>query len=114
MTDEKGTGSGPVPVRDLMKRTPPETAAGGEPEWRGDEREFDLDGARWVARTAGAGSYGTGRRGTARLLAVHFFRDDEPETPVREALLPAAEFPNLRDPELRTLFQRATPIVVDS
>lgn len=114
MTDEKAAGSGPVPVRDLMKRPPPATESGGESRWPGEEREFEMDDARWTVRTAGAGSYGTGRKGIARLVAVHFFREAEPETPVREALVPAGEFHNLRDPELRTLFNRATPIVVDS
>lgn len=113
MTDEKEGGGAPVPVRDLMK-PPPVTEVGRESRWQGEEREFEMDEERWRVRTAGAGSYGTGRKGIARLIAVHFFREDAPETPVREALVPAGEFPNLRDPELRTLFQRATPIVVDS
>lgn len=110
MTDEREAGSGPVPVRDLMRPAAPEVEVEGEPRWEGDERVFELDGASWTVRTAGAGSYGTGSQGIARLLAVHFFSDDDPERPVREALVPAGVFPNLRDEELRTLFQRATPI----
>lgn len=115
MSGEPGTGGapGPVPVRDVMQRQPePEPA--GEPQWEGDELSFEMDGAEWRVKTAGAGSMGTGTRGIARVVAVHFFREDEPEKPVREALLPAGSFPNLREPELRALFQRATPIVLDT
>lgn len=112
MSDERQPGSGPVPVRDLMRKASPRPEAEGEPRWESDERTFELEGARWTVRSAGAGSYGTGRLGAARLLAVHFFREDEPELPVREALLPAGAFPNLREEELRALFQAATPIEV--
>lgn len=113
MSDEQGAASGPVPVRDLMQRQP-EPEADGEPRWEGEERSFEMDGAEWRVRPAGAGALGTGTRGIARVLAVHFFGGNEPGKPVREALIPAGTFPNLREPELRALFQRATPIVVDS
>lgn len=117
MTDEREpdrparpAGTGPVPVRDLMKAATPVPEVEGEPRWEGDEREFEMEDATWTVRTAGAGAYGTGSHGTARLLAVHFFREDAPERPVREALVPAGVFPNLRDEELRSLFAGATPI----
>jgi len=107
-------GKGPVPVRDLMRSTPSTEEPAGEPQWEGADREFELDGETWSVRPAGAGAYGTGRLGSARLLAVHFFRTAEPDRPVREALLPAGEFPTLREPELRALFHRATAIVLES
>lgn len=114
MTDEeRDEPTGPVPVRDLMRTPVPEEAAEGEPRWEGDEREFEIDGEDWLVRPAGAGLYGTGRMGVARLLAVHFFRASEPDRPVREALVPAGTFPTLREPELRALFQRATDVVVE-
>jgi hypothetical protein len=115
MSDE-GTeeGKGPVPVRDLMRGTSADDEPPGEPRWEGDGREFEMEGESWSARPAGAGAYGTGRLGSARLLAIHFVRTREPERPVREALLPAGEFPTLREPELRTLFHRATVIDVES
>ncbi len=85
----------------------------GDPRWEGAESAFDLDGEEWLARTAGAGSYGTGGHGAARLLAVHFYRASAPDRPVREALLPAGRFADLWPDELRTLFRRATPIDLD-
>jgi hypothetical protein len=105
---------GPVPVRDLMQRPAHEPEPEGEPGWTGDERELTIDDRQWRVRPAGAGSYGTGKLGAARLLAVHFFRDDAPDRPVREALVPAGVYPYLREPELRDLFRRATPVVVES
>lgn len=111
--DEKKGGNGPVPVRDLMKQMVSRPEAEGEPRWEGDDRTFEMDGETWSARPAGAGAYGTGARGQARLMAVHFFRDEDPGTPVREALVPAADFSHLRPEELRALFDRATPIDLD-
>lgn len=111
MTDEQTPG--PVPVRDLMSTPSPEPEGKGEPNWQRDAREFEMDGEDWTVRAAGAGCYGTGRLGTARLMAVHFFHGRSPDTPVREALLPAGEFPTLREAELRALFHRATVIDVE-
>lgn len=108
--DARPARAGPVPVRDLMRPSGPAAEAEGEPRWEGDERVFEMEDATWTVRTAGAGAYGTGALGSARLLAVHFFREDAPERPVREALVPAGVFPNLRDEELRSLFADATPI----
>lgn len=113
MSEERGPGSGPVPVRDLMRTLTPEPEAEGEPGWERDERTFELDGTNWMARAAGAGCYGTGGLGTARLLAVHFYAEAAPARPVREALLPAGRFPHLRDEELRALFESATPIELE-
>ncbi|MFP4623300.1 MAG: hypothetical protein ACOC3J_03100 [Gemmatimonadota bacterium] len=106
MSEEKPEG--PVPVRDLMKKSA-EPEAEREPRWRGAERLFEREGALWEVRTVGAGAYGTGHEGTARLVAVHFFREGRPE-PIREALVPAGIFPHLGDEELGELFDRATPI----
>lgn len=113
MTDEKKGGDGPVPVRDLMKQMVSRPEAEGEPRWEGAERGFEMDGETWCARVAGAGAYGTGTRGQARLVAVHFYREEDPDTPVREALVGAGNFPHLRPEELRTLFEKATPIDLD-
>ncbi|MDX1673910.1 MAG: hypothetical protein R3314_03815 [Longimicrobiales bacterium] len=111
--DEKKGDSGPVPVRDLMKQMVSRPEAEGEPRWEGDELTFERDGDTWAARPAGAGAYGTGSRGRARLVAVHFFHGQDPDTPVREALVPAGVFPHLRPEELRALCDRATPIELD-
>lgn len=113
MTEKEGSGSGPVPVRDLMKQMTYQPAAEGEPRWEGTEHAFELEDEAWVALASGAGAYGTGARGRARLVAVHFYREADRETPVREALVPAGRFPHLRPEELRSLFQRATPIELD-
>ena len=117
MTDDRAddrTDGGPVPVRDLMRRmaggrAEPTTPA-REPAWKGVEEAFDADGEQWIARAAGTGAYGTGRLGQARLVAVHFFRESDPRTPLREALVPTARFPHLRPEELRELLAEATPI----
>ncbi len=111
MTDEKS--GAPVPVRDLMKKMVSQPEAEGEPRWEGTELTFERDGETWTVRTAGAGAYGTGSRGRARLVAVHFFHEDAPETPVREALVAAGRFPHLRPEELELLFDGATPIELD-
>ena len=74
------------------------------------EREFERDGEPWLARPAGSGAYGTGRAGSARLLAIHFFRAADPAKPLREALLTAGAFDGLDPSELRVLCDRATPI----
>lgn len=113
MTEENKGGDGPVPVRDLMKQMVSRPEAEGEPRWEGTEHAFEQDGETWIARAAGAGAYGTGARGQARLTAVHFYREEDPETPVREALVPAGAYPDLRPEELRTLYERATPIELD-
>lgn len=113
MSEDRQEGVGPVPVRDLMKRMSPMPEAEGEPRWEGVERTFEVAGEEWVVRTAGASAYGTGERGRARLVAVHFFRESEPELPVREALVGAGRFGALRPEELRSLWERATPIDLD-
>ena len=104
---------GPVPVRDLMKRMTPEPDAEGDPRWEGEERAFEADGVVWSVRPSGAGMYGTGNLGTARLLAVHFYSEDEPDRPQREALIAAGRFQELGPEELRELYARATPIELD-
>jgi hypothetical protein len=97
---------GPVPARLLGEQEKPAAVApAGSVELR-----VVIDGAEWLARPAGAGCYGTGARGTARLLAVHFFRADEPGRPLREALVPAGVFATLRPEELAEVWAGATPI----
>jgi hypothetical protein len=111
--EEQDGGSGPVPVRDLMKQMVAQPEAEGEPRWEGAEHTFERGEETWLARTAGAGAYGTGPRGRARLVAVHFFHEEDPGTPVREALVAAGQFPHLQPEELRVLFDRSTPIELD-
>jgi hypothetical protein len=124
--------SGPVPVRDLLKQTgegpgrsggtPPDAAAEDRdpdaagppaPEAEVGERAFQMGDETWLARPAGEGLYGTGRLGSARLAAIHFFRASEPERPVSEALVSASAFRQLDGTELRALYERATPIEVE-
>ena len=105
---------GPVPVRDLMKRVQPEPEAPTEePRRETPEFTFETEEGGWLVRRAGAGAYGTGRMGGARLVAVHFYRETEPENPVREALVPAGRFPHMGEEELEELFEKATPIDTD-
>lgn len=107
------SSAGPVPVRELLSQRGGSPAQGGEPAPAADmpaERGFDAGGESWLARPAGAGCYGTGRRGAARLMAVHFFRAEAASDPVREALLPASVFAELRPEEWVRVWSEATPI----
>lgn len=113
MSDESKKGDGPVPVRDLMKQMVSQPEAEGEPRWEGTQLTFEMDDEMWVARAAGAGAYGTGSHGKARLVAVHFYREETPDTPVREALVAADRLPHLGPEELWVLYDRATPIDLD-
>lgn len=109
---------GPVPVRDLIRQIheEPESAAREEasPVPAAPEHVFRVEDETWVVRVAGAGAYGTGRLGGARLIAIHFFLETDLDTPLREALIPAGRFPGLGSPELRDLLERATPIELES
>jgi hypothetical protein len=106
--------TGPVPVRDVVGRPGGEREAEAQPaEAASDvqtERTFVAAGEHWLARLAGSGCYGTGRRGSARLVAVHFYRAEAPGDPLREALIPAAAFDELRSEEWVAVWSRATPI----
>jgi hypothetical protein len=133
MTDPGSSSeSGPVPVRDLLKQTgegpgrsgatpagaaaddrEPDAVGALEPEAEVGERAFRMGEETWLARPAGEGLYGTGRLGSARLAAVHFFRASEPERPVREALVSVSEFGRLDGTELSALYERATPIEME-
>jgi hypothetical protein len=126
---DSAPAEGPVPVRELLKAERPTTEPGAhdeaspptgaareassveaEPAFASTERTFEMDGADWIARPAGMGCYGTGRSGMALVQAVHFYRADAPDRPVREALLPAARLQHLAQTELRAIFSGATPI----
>jgi hypothetical protein len=133
MTDAGSSSeSGPVPVRDLLKQTgegpgrsgetlpdaaaderEPDAVVAPEPQAEVAERAFQMGEETWLARPAGEGLYGTGRLGSARLAAVHFFRASEPERPVREALVSVSDFRRLAETELSALYERATPIELE-
>lgn len=112
MSEEES--GGPVPVRDLLRQMHPEPEPVEEPRLDEPEHVFETEEGAWLARAAGAGVYGTSPVGAARLLAIHFFRESDPDTPLREALVPAGRFPHLHDEELRTLLESATPIETGS
>ncbi len=101
----------PAPVRAEEAHLEGEGAVGGAPA---GEARFEVEGTTWLARPAGAGCYGTGKLGTARLVAVHFFRADATDEPVREALIPAGLLGVLREEEWTELWARATPIRTES
>lgn len=73
-------------------------------------REFDVDGARWIARVAGEAVGGTGRQARAYLVSVLFAPAEEPDAPRREALLPRGRLEDLYPEELVSLFRRARPL----
>lgn len=74
--------------------------------------DFELEGEAWIARVAGKAAGGTGATGLGLVDAVHFFRAQAPDEPVREALLGRGRFPTLHEAELRALWAAAKPIVV--
>ncbi len=74
-------------------------------------REFEFDGAVWVAWPSGGGAYGTGALGLGAVQAIHFARKETPETPLYEALLAAGAFETLFDDELSAVFRIARKIV---
>ncbi|HKJ93637.1 MAG TPA: hypothetical protein VJ957_10725 [Longimicrobiales bacterium] len=110
--DEAGMG-GPVPVRASMGADAPETNAPSEAPSPGVVKRFRHGDEAWLARVAGESAYGTGGRGTAYLVAVHFFRADDDATPLKEALIPAALFRGLAEPELGSLLESAVAIDLD-
>lgn len=93
--------------RDTSPPAPPQEL----PREASPAREFDADGARWIAQLAGKGACGTGSYGLALLEAVHFCAAAEPSKPLREALLARGRFDALYDAELVALLARAVPIV---
>jgi hypothetical protein len=74
------------------------------------ERLFEAEGGQWIARLAGKSAGGTGPYGLAMVQAIHFFRADRANVPVREALAERGRFDGMFDEELRTMLARATPI----
>lgn len=110
----RGDGRQPLPARDAGTaggRKSPEPVRDPADHGTVAGQVFEVDGERWLARTAGAGAGGTGRAGPAYLEAIHFFRVAEPDEPRREALLARRRLPELFDSELAALFRGATPIV---
>lgn len=73
------------------------------------EISFELDGERWIARSAGTGAGGAGARGLAPFEAVHFYRPGE-ERPRFEALTARGRLDQLFETELAELLRRATPV----
>ncbi|HEY8376767.1 MAG TPA: hypothetical protein VIK91_09775, partial [Nannocystis sp.] len=72
------------------------------------ERSFTDDGVEWIARIAGEAVVGKGAMTTTgAIAAVHFHRADDPERPLRYALLPRGHFERLGEDELIALFRSA-------
>lgn len=116
--DTAGASSGPMSMREAVARLHTR-ASGRDPDATTEAppeptpvlvRRFSVDGDDWLARQAGVGSGGTGEVGLARLVAVRFYRPEQPERARREALLPTGRLENMYDDELRDLFRQAQPI----
>ncbi|MEJ2677738.1 MAG: hypothetical protein P8174_01530 [Gemmatimonadota bacterium] len=114
--DGENAGDGPVPVRASMSPDSPATDAPVEPPSSAESRSvkrFRHGDEEWLARIAGESAYGTGGRGLAYLVAVHFLRAADAGTPLKETLIPAARFHGLAEPELQKLLDEAVPIDLD-
>lgn len=77
----------------------------------GCERQFLHEGRMWIARLGGKSAFGTGSYGLGLVEAVHFSAADEPQRPLREALVARGSFEGLFDVELTQLLQTARPVV---
>jgi hypothetical protein len=75
------------------------------------ERQFEHEGKAWIARLGGKSALGTGSYGLALVEAVHFFAADDPERPLREALIAHGVFDGLFEVELTQLLRTARPVV---
>ncbi|HEX7117555.1 MAG TPA: hypothetical protein VF212_02125 [Longimicrobiales bacterium] len=110
---DRRRGPRPIPVtdavRDLIRKTAAERPAEDAPP-APPGRTFTADGQTWIARIAGEAIVGTGAFASAALLAVRFHRADEPDRPLREALIPRGRFELLYDDELAALLRTARPL----
>jgi hypothetical protein len=114
--DPGSPGEGPLPVRASMGAEAPATdapEAEASPSRPKSVKRFRHGDEEWLARIAGESAYGTGGRGMAYLVALHFLRASDDTTPVKETLIPAARFEGLVEPELQKLLDRAVPIDLD-
>ncbi len=113
--DDRKRGPRPVPVteavRDLIRKTAadrPGDAASAP------SRSFLADHVEWTATIAGEGNGGTGSLAPACLVAVRFFRADDPDRPRRETLLARGRFEHLYDHELAALLHAARRLEPDA
>ena len=116
--DDRTSGPRPIPVteavRDLIRKTATE-APSPEPINEPDQptRTFHVDSEVWIARIAGEGGAGARALAPAPIVAVRFFRCDDPETPRRDALLPKGADERPYDDELIALFRTARSLETD-
>lgn len=96
-TRGRGDTPPPAPPHELSQQLPP-------------ARQFEHEGRMWIARLAGKAAFGTGSYGLGLVEAVHFCTADEPERPLREALIACGGFESLYDTELADLLKTARPI----
>lgn len=92
--------------------TPPPAPPHELPRENTDARQFEHNGATWVARLSGKLAAGTGSYGLGLVEAVHFWRAAESDgRPLREALIARGRFEGLHEVELGELLERAVPVV---
>lgn len=73
-------------------------------------RRFRVADTEWLAWVSGFGAYGTGNAGLGTVQAVHFALAQDPDTPLREALMPTGRFEDLFDEELLRLYAESREI----
>lgn len=99
----------PTPVREAMDAVPREIGPASPTEL--PSRRFEAgEGEEWIARLSGTTVTGLPADAGVPLMQLTFFRAQEPETPVREALGVGETLDDLGEEELRDRLRRAHPV----
>lgn len=109
-----GGTRGPTPVREAMDAVPPAIGSASPTElpsrtFRAGEDEDE----EWIVRLSGVTVTGLPTDTGAPLVHLTFFRAEEPETPVREAVGVGETLEDLAEDELRDHLGRARPVDAD-
>ena len=104
--EEGGAAGKPTPVR----RGVGDEKAPGPPVPESPPRTFRAEGETWIVRIAGRTRTGTRPDSGIPLKHLRFYRESDPEEPVREIYQPGGSLDHLYDEELEGLLARARPV----
>ncbi len=104
--NEENHNRRPTPVRMVM-----DGGEGPETEAKSDVKAFldPLTGDSWVARVSGRSNGGVLPLRTIPLMEVEFFKETEPDSPLRHAVWQGASLEGLDEGALNLLFQASNP-----